>query len=77
MAALWYVAPGVLVIELVLSALVFGFENLRRSLSDLPTMLQLVVMVAVASLWTVYLVRSPRCRRRYPRPEGSILRVFE
>jgi hypothetical protein len=75
--ALWYVAPGVLAIELVLSALVFGFENFRRSLSHLPTVVQLVITVLIASLWTAYLMRSQHCRRRYPRPGGSILRVFE
>jgi hypothetical protein len=77
MGALWYVAPGVLVIELILSALVLGFENFQRSLSHPPTIVQFVAMVLIASLWTAYLMRSQRCRRRYPRPGGSILRVFE
>jgi hypothetical protein len=75
--ALWYVAPGVPVIELVLSALVFGFENFQRSLSHLPTVVQLVSAVLIASPWTAYLMRSQRCRRRYPRSGGSIARVFE
>jgi hypothetical protein len=77
-AALWYVLPGVLVIELAAAGvLLFGFENFLRSLGHLSTVAQLVTTVFVASLWTAYLIRSQRCRRRYPRPGGSILRVFE
>jgi hypothetical protein len=77
--ALWFLAPGVLVIELAFSALVFGFENFRRSLSHMPTLLHLVVALLVASLWTVYLLRSERCRRRYPRrvAERSMVRAFD
>ena len=70
-AALWYVAPGVLVVELAVSGLLYGLENLR------PTVAQPVITVLIASAWTAYLIRSQRCRRRYPRAGGSILQVFE
>ena len=76
-AALWYLAPGVLAMELAVSGLLYGFESFLRSLGHLPTVAQLVITVLIALLGTAYLVRSQRCRRRYPQPGGSILRVFE
>lgn len=77
--ALWYVLPGVLVIGLGLSGLLYGFENFRRSLGHVPTVLHLVIALLVASLWTVYLLRSERCRRRYPRTGAaqSVARAFD
>jgi hypothetical protein len=77
--ALWYILPGVLVIELALSGMLYGFDNVRRSLSHLPTVLHLVIALLVASLWTVYLLRSERCRHRYPKKvaERSMVRAFD
>jgi hypothetical protein len=77
--ALWYILPGVLVVELALSGLLYGFENLRRSLGHMPTVLHLVIALLIASLWTVYLLRSERCRRRYPKrgAERSVVRAFD
>lgn len=77
--ALWYVLPGVLVIELALSGLLYGFENFRRSLGHLPTVLHLVIALLIASVWTVYLLRSERCGRRYPGAEArqSVARAFD
>ena len=77
--ALWYLALGVLAIESAFLALVYGFENVRRSFAHLPTLLHLVGVLLAASLWTVYLLRSERCRRRYPRrvAERSMVRAFD
>jgi hypothetical protein len=77
--ALWYVLVGVLVTEFVLLGLVYGFDTLRRSLGHPPTVLHLVAALLVASLWTVYLLRSERCRRRYPGrvAERSVAQAFD
>ena len=65
-------------IGLVLSGLLYGFESFRRSLGDMPAVLHLVIGLLVASLWTVYLLRSERCRRRYPKGSAeSDVRAFE
>jgi hypothetical protein len=77
-AVLWYISPGILAIDLAVSGLLFGFENFRRSLGHLPTVIHLVIALLIASLWTAYLMRSQRCRRRYPRrAEESVVRAFD
>jgi hypothetical protein len=76
--ALWYISPGVLVIDLVASGLLFGLENFRRSMGHVPTVIHLVIAVLIASLWTAYLARSQRCGRRYPtRAVESVARAFD
>jgi hypothetical protein len=77
--ALWYISPGVLVIDLAASGLLFGLENFRLSMGHVPTVIHLVIAVLIASLWTAYLTRSQRCGRRYPTnaAEESVARAFD
>ena len=77
-AVLWYISPGVLLINFAASGLLFGFENVWLSFGHMPTVIHLVIAVLIASLWTVYLMRSQRCRHRYPkRLEESVSRAFD
>jgi hypothetical protein len=78
-AVLWYISLGTLVLDLLVTALLFGFENAALVLQDAGTMMQLLLAIFFTSLWTAYLLLSERCRNRYPRtsPDGQIVRAFD
>jgi Protein of unknown function (DUF2569) len=78
-AMLWYISLGTSVLEFLVAALLFGFENVVLLLQDARTMLQLLVAIFFPSLWTAYLLLSERCRGRYPRgaPDRQMVQAFD
>lgn len=66
LAALWYNALGITLLDLVATAFLFGWETLREAFADPLANTQSVVAVVFASIWSAYLTMSDRCNRRYP-----------
>ena len=78
-AALWYINLGAFVIDFLVAGVLFGFANAALVFEDGGTLVQLLVAIFLASLWTAYLLLSERCRDRYPRngPDGQIVQAFD
>jgi hypothetical protein len=78
LAALWFNALGITVLDLVATAFLFGWETVREAFADPQANIQSVVAVVFASIWSAYLTMSDRCKRRYPArgAEADIPAVF-
>lgn len=78
-AVLWFINLGAFVIDFLIAGLLFGFANAALVFEDGGTLVQLLVAIFFASLWTAYLLLSERCRNRYPRtgPDGQIVQAFD
>lgn len=78
-AALWYINLGAFVIDFLVAGVLFGFANAALVFEDEGTLIQLLVAIFLAGLWTAYLLLSERCRDRYPRtgPDGQIVQAFD
>jgi hypothetical protein len=77
-AMLWYVTVGAFLITYAALRLLLRPIDDRFAFSIIPFVSYFVIAVIVAALWTAYLLRSQRCRLRYPEGPGEpVLRVFE
>jgi hypothetical protein len=77
-AMLWYVSFGVILVDLAIAGWRTEFAYIWPAISAGPNVIYLTLMLTVVTAWTAYLMRSERCRRRYPRrSEGSVVRTFE
>ena len=78
-AMLWCIVVGTFLIpHTVVVGLLRARYGQQAELGDAAFVIGLVIAVIFASLWTAYLLRSRRCRLRYPKSPGeSVLRVFE
>jgi hypothetical protein len=65
-AVIWFMSLGSSVIDFLASGFLFGFAATAESFADQAIMIQVVISIVVACLWTAYLLRSDRCRLRYP-----------
>lgn len=77
-AMLWYVMVGAFLIHSAALIMLMRPIDDRLRFSTAPFVGFLVVALIVSSLWTAYLLRSRRCRLRYPRAgEEPVRRVFD
>lgn len=57
---------GSSVIDYLASGFLFGFAATAQALAEQEVVLQFFIAILVTCLWTAYLLRSERCRLRYP-----------
>ena len=65
-AVIWFMSLGSSVIDFLASGFLFGFAATAESLAEQEIAIQFIISIIVACLWTAYLLRSDRCRLRYP-----------
>lgn len=65
-AALWFMSLGSSVIDYLASGFLFGFAATTEAIAEQEVVFQFFISIFVVSLWTAYLLRSDRCRLRYP-----------
>lgn len=66
LGALWFNALGITLLDLAATTVLFGREVAVQSLADQQYRTQTIIAVVFAGLWSAYLTRSDRCKRRYP-----------
>lgn len=74
LASIWFISCGTMLCDLLLAGLLFGpgMAGSALHLYQIP----LGIGMSLAFLWTLYLTRSERCRRRYPK-SGAELRTAQ